>query len=419
MESVRIIYSRRENIAYCMWKYFFDSCGIWVISQTIEDFQTQTENMNNEETQRPTLYILSENEEQFISDKEQKEVVYYVSEDLWSKYLNQKRRDIIPIIWEKKDRVAVCKYLIQRLTDDLNTEFCLMEMMEYFDKYELWGNVWLFQAINEGSVVWDNQVYNACQKYLTQLKKMKDSYIENRYWNFSFIYYNYISDSIKDKNENTQIENIAVLLHMCKKHLKEYGDSSALYWLMGKICGLNSSERRTAVLFYESIQQQDYTPELLYTIGREYEKNYRDKKSAYSYYLKSYQMDKNYKALYKLAVRFNEQNDWKNALALYEICLNQVRKAHQYDSITISDIEYEYKATLRIAEIYKTFIKAVDISDEAKRYLQHTYVDLDNRKDFNELFSKMFSKNTLKLICEIWKKVKEKFQKPCFSNTVL
>ena len=50
MESVRIIYSQNENVAYCMWKYFFDSCGIWVISQTIEEYEnSQGEKEENQE----------------------------------------------------------------------------------------------------------------------------------------------------------------------------------------------------------------------------------------------------------------------------------------------------------------------------------------------------------------------------------
>ena len=56
MESVRIIYSQKENVAYCMWKYFFDSCGIWVISQTIEEYENSLEEKGEtkEKKDRPT-----------------------------------------------------------------------------------------------------------------------------------------------------------------------------------------------------------------------------------------------------------------------------------------------------------------------------------------------------------------------------
>ena len=206
---------------------------------------------------------------------------------------------------------------------------------------------------------------------------------------------------------------------MCKEYLNKYGNSAAFFWIMGKICGLNSSERKTAVLFYNCIQEEDYTPELLYTIGREYEKNYGDEKQAYSYYVKSYQLDYNYKALYKIAVRFNEQNDWRSALSLYETIINQIRGKYKFDTITIADIEYEYKVTIRIAEIYKKYVKASDIAEGATDYLQYIYKKLETRKDFDNLLNKMFDKNALQIRHELWKRIGDKFQTPCFSNSVL
>ena len=88
MESIHIIYSQKENIAYCMWKYFFDSCGIWVISQTIEEYENSLEEKGEtkEKKDRPTLYILSEDERHWIRNKEQKQVAYYVSLKLWNQY---------------------------------------------------------------------------------------------------------------------------------------------------------------------------------------------------------------------------------------------------------------------------------------------------------------------------------------------
>lgn len=422
MESVRIIYSQNENVAYCMWKYFFDSCGIWVISQTIEEYEnSQGEKEENQEKEHiPTIYILSEDERYWISDTEQRWVVYFISENLWKQYPNKEREDILPITWNEREMIIICKVLIQKLTDNMDTVYYLMRLIEYFITYELWGTTWLFKSINlEEETVWDSQIYENSQKFIDLLGGMNDKYLENQYWDFSIIYYSYVSDSIKDKDSSKQIGNIADLLSKCKVYLNKYGDSPALYWLMGKICGLNSSERKTAVLFYHSIQEVYHTPELLYAIGREYEKNYRDEKKAYSFYVQSYKMDKNYKALYKIAVRFNEQEDWQSALSLYEIILNEVRKKYKYDSITINDIEYEYKVTIRIAEIYKKYVKAQDMAEEATEYLQNIYRKLDMRKDFDNLLGKMFGKNALQIRHELWLKIRKKFQTPCFSNSVL
>ena len=422
MESIHIIYSQKENIAYCMWKYFFDSCGIWVISQTIEEYENSLDEKGEtkEKKDRPTLYILSEDERHWIRNKEQKQVAYYVSLKLWNQYPDKERNDVIPIVWSIKENSILCKSLLRILSDDLNTAYYLMRWVDLFSKHESWGYTWLFQTLNlEDKAVWDQHIYEMCRKLIKNLEEMRDEFSKNKYWDFSIIYYSYICDSIMDKDSNKQIENIATLFSMCKEYLNKYGNSAAFFWIMGKICGLNSSERKTAVLFYNCIQEEDYTPELLYTIGREYEKNYGDEKQAYSYYVKSYQLDYNYKALYKIAVRFNEQNDWRSALSLYETIINQIRGKYKFDTITIADIEYEYKVTIRIAEIYKKYVKASDIAEGATDYLQYIYKKLETRKDFDNLLNKMFDKNALQIRHELWKRIGDKFQTPCFSNSVL
>lgn len=58
MKTVRIIYSKEENVTFCMWKYFFDSCGVWVMPQD--------SNQNQEDDERPRLYILSEKDKMQI-----------------------------------------------------------------------------------------------------------------------------------------------------------------------------------------------------------------------------------------------------------------------------------------------------------------------------------------------------------------
>lgn len=422
MDSIHIIYSQKENVAYCMWKYFFDSCGIWVISQTIEEYENSLKEKGDiqEKKGESTLYILSEDERQWIRSNEQQQVAYYVSLNLWNQYPNKERKDVIPIVWDKKESRILYKSLLQILSDDVNVAHYLMCWFDLFSKYESWGYTWLFQTINlKDKTVWDQQIYEMCRKLIENLEEMGDEFSKNKYLDFSTIYYSYIRDSIIDKDSNNQIDNIADLLYMCKNYLNKYGDNPALYWMMGKICGLTSSERKTVVLFYHNIEEENYTPELLYAIGREYEKNYRDEKKAYSYFLQSYKMNKNYKALYKVAVRFNEHDDWQSALSLYEMILNDVRRKYRYDSITINDIEYEYKVIIRIAEIYKKYVKAYDMAEGAIDYLQDLYKKLETRKDFDNLLNKMFDKNALRIRHELWEEIRKKFQTPFFSNSVL
>lgn len=422
MDRIHIIYSQKENIAYCMWKYFFDSCGIWVFSQTIEEYENSLKEKGDTQEKKgiPTLYILSEDERHWIRSNEQQQVAYYVSLNLWNQYPNKERKDVIPIVWEQKESRVHYESLLQILSDNVKVTHYLMRWLDLFSKYESWGYTWLFQTINlKDKTVWDQQIYEMCRKLIENLEKMRDEFSKNKYCDFSIIYYSYIRDSIMDKNSTNQIDNIANLLFMCKNYLNKYGDSPSLYWMEGKICSLSSSERKTVVLFYHSIKEEDYTPELFYKIGYEYEKNYRDEEKAYSYFLQSYKMNKNYKALYKIAVRFNGHDDWQSALSLYEMILNDVRQKYKYDSITINDIEYEYKATIRIAEIYKKYVKLYDMAEESMCYLQKIYNKLQTRKDFDNLLNKMFDKNALQIRHELWERIRKNFQTPYFSNSVL
>ena len=422
MESVRIIYSQKENIAYCMWKYFFDSCGIWVLPQTVEEYENSQgdKGENQGKEHRPTLYILSEDEKHWISNAEQNQVVYFVSLNLWNQYPHKEREDVIPIVWKDRKKIVFCKYLLHKLAVDVGVSFYLTSLLEAFFKYELWGNAWLYREINlDNTAIWDVSKYNSCQQYLDELHKNMDPIDDNRYQAFAEIYYSYIRDGIKDKKSDNQIDNVTQLLYLCQKYTTRYGESSALYYLMGKICSLSLSEKKTTLLFYHNIPMPDYTAEVLYMMGREYEKNYNDQRMADEFYLKSYNTNRNYKALYKIAIRFDKQKEWQSALTLYERILNEIRSNYKNDSITINNIEYEYKVTVRIAEIYKKYVKAPDMVEDARNYLQTLYSSLNEREEFKGLFTKMFGKKALQINNELWLQIRERFQTTCFSNSVL
>ena len=237
MESVRIIYSQKENIAYCMWKYFFDSCGIWVLPQTVEEYENSQgdKGENQGKEHRPTLYILSEDEKHWISNAEQNQVVYFVSLNLWNQYPHKEREDVIPIVWKDRKKIVFCKYLLHKLAVDVGVSFYLTSLLEAFFKYELWGNAWLYREINlDNTAIWDVSIYNSCQQYLDELHKNMDPIDDNRYEAFAEIYYSYIRDGIKDKKSDKQIDNVTQLLYLCQKYTTRYGESSALYYLMGK-----------------------------------------------------------------------------------------------------------------------------------------------------------------------------------------
>ena len=138
-------------------------------------------------------------------------------------------------------------------------------------------------------------------------------------------------------------------------------------------------------------------------------KTYSDKEKALNYYEASYRMDHNYRAEYKIAISYIDSGRWKEALALYEQILRKLKEKRPYDTITIHDLEYEYKTVVKMAEIYKKYV-GNEILDVARNYQKRIFLTLAKRTDFDNLFRKMFKKEMPSMKQYIMREIKRKLQ---------
>lgn len=396
METVRIIYSKEENVTFCMWKYFFDSCGVWVMPQD--------SNQNQEDDDRPKLYILSEKDKMQIKSDEMPQTVYLVSQELYNMLepYEQKRSDIIVISWQKAQMRKNAQRAFLILTESNEESSDLYELYDIFLRYELWGMTWLFSVVIpkktlEGyeKCIWDNRICDACARAIYDIE-MKN--MQNKYSAFAKIYYYYIEKSVEYRqNKEDRDEEMRNIFAMQKQYLftyikKHLANATAYFALNAEICKMGIGEKSTRLLFLKSIDSEDYTAGLLYLIAKdlELEIHHRNSEEAYKYYKKSYLLDKNYKALYEIARIYDKTGDWQGTLSLYVEVLAKVRQEKKCSCISISHIEYEYKVIGKISDIYYEKIKAFDMAKETQLSLKRLINNLNDRKEFDMILNCMF-----------------------------
>ena len=417
MNNINIIYSLENNIQFSMWSYFFKSCGVWVKSQTSSQYRKNIQKKIYSEKKTSLLYILAKNDSDLIKKCERNHTVYLVSKPTLEMYSEEERNDIFSSRVSKSKKTI--SLILQKLSDQSNG-IDLWQAFQLFSRYKLWGNSWLFHEINDQSEAeWNLGITNSCMELYHALNQQIQKTGLNSYNSFMRIYCRYIGVSVQEIEDKAKNQQVTELMRMSHEYIDKFGFDASIFYLMGKICGLSRGEYKTALFFYLDIAKEDRTPELLYTIGREYEKRYNNMEKAFQFYKESYEIDNNYRAQYKLALVCNENGNWKQALTHYSDILNAIQNAKDYDSINISAIEYEYKVTLRMAMIYKNVIQEERMVDSARRYLVRLFQGLGNRKDFDKILRHMFGKAAPQIKNQLWEEVEKKFQTSCFANNIL
>lgn len=394
METVRIIYSKEENVTFCMWKYFFDSCGVWVMPQD--------SNQNQEDDDRPKLYILSEKDKMQIKSDEMPQTVYLVSQELYNMLepYEQKRSDIIVISWQKAQMRKNAQRAFLILTESNEESSDLYELYDIFLRYELWGMAWLFnemkpkqdyQGCYYEKCIWDKNIYTACGRAIADMESIK-----NKYSDFAKIYYYYIEKNVEYRQNLKERWSESVQIFSM---LKEYNESykknnnfnfTAFNYLGAQNCvmGLEQGMREYCL---KIIKPEDYTSELVFEIAKELERKYTDSKEVSEWYNKMYSLNpKNYKVVYELCTKYLKIGAWQESLTLYEELLKYVRAEKKYSCISTSHIEYEYKITGRISDIYFEKVKARDIARDAQLSLKRMDNNLKDRTEFDMILKCMF-----------------------------
>lgn len=407
-----ISYSGSETVTFCFWKYFLEASGIWVSANKI------TDEWKAEREQFPHLVILNADQEGRIARSAYPNYIYLVrkrDQPQWCSPEEWKaRRDVIKLQWwgmrGSPPHMDVLKNLLAGT--EIEKEMC--ELLEIFWQTKLWGAAWLFHEIaQKDKGRWDEEIYEYCREADGRLKNKKG-------WNAQFmaLYCQYIECGVRDRGSAARMRGCRMLLKKCDSMAEQYGWTPSLLVLTGKICTLSSTENKCAISYYESAAAYEKQASLYYDIGHLYEKACGEMETAFLYYKKAFQCDRYYyKALYKLAGTLREREKWMEAMSIYGEILTILLQNKSFDSISICEIEYYYKANKNIKEILEEYISNAKMIEQYRREIQEVYEHPENWCNLHLLMRLMFGREHEAEKCDvIWQEIQKKFNTKCFQT---
>lgn len=229
----------------------------------------------------------------------------------------------------------------------------------------LWLSTWLyFELAYEGLTEWDTWILNNSKtsigdlkNYLDKLEK-KVKVKKSNSWNYKFMYLycKYLETAIENRNPEERKEKVEDLFKDVNKLSLEYGWQPALCELCALIADLSPLKNKMAVLYYKEILENERNPEILYKLGKVYEKKYGDIEKAIKYYELADEAKTHYRARYKIGSYYEKRGEWKKAIIIYESIFEQLKNKtgkHLYNSTTTYDFEYYEKIMIKIRDIFR------------------------------------------------------------------
>lgn len=358
--KIYITYDNNETVTYSFWKQFFLMSGVWVIGNEIEN--TKKHNLEAIKTECLHLYFLSKQNLPVIKDSKIKDNVFYFTniKNCGSNALYKSRKDILPYDWKKKDTFinALDKITFKKKENYSN-------LLETYIGNSLWLSTWLyFELAYEGLTEWDTWILNNSKtsigdlkNYLDKLEK-KVKVKKSNSWNYKFMYLycKYLETAIENRNPEERKEKVEDLFKDVNKLSLEYGWQPALCELCALIADLSPLKNKMAVLYYKEILENERNPEILYKLGKVYEKKYGDIEKAIKYYELADEAKTHYRARYKIGSYYEKRGEWKKAIIIYESIFEQLKNKtgkHLYNSTTTYDFEYYEKIMIKIRDIFR------------------------------------------------------------------
>lgn len=415
--KVFISYSAKASVEKCFWQYFFQSCGIWTSIKQIEN------DLKVDLAQTPHLIILDSEDENKILDVPKKNVVYCVKKSSKTK----KRSDIIKIRWWSKE---FYKDVITILLADKKNRVAIHNLLEIFTGIEngkngewlktegLWGASWLFHEIGYGMMEeWSEEIQDKCNKSIKKLKR-KEREIGDC-WNYKYmkLYCEYLKCGVSNKDFFSRLGECKKILEECEELSKKEGWLPTLCVLSGQICNLSVAESRYAVNYYDIAVKYEQQADLLYEIGRIYEKIYSDNEAALYNYYRSYMCDKNYyRALYKLAIDLEQKDKWIDAMGFYNKIQDILKEIKCKDSITIKEIEYKYKTYSKMINLCQKNISDDDVVNSFEKEINEIREHIEDYVDFGKMFNIMFEPQNCKIkMKDLMNILRQKMKNECIN----
>lgn len=416
MMRVYISYSSGSSIAYCFWKYFFQSCGVWVTSQKIG------KNWVIDKTKKPQLVIL-DNKTKEKYGTSGRNIVYCFDE---MNFLAGVRKDFFGITQWKSIHNSV---LGQLLAGNENLDVLTKLLRIFSAKYDmvsgkmeeegLWSAIWLFHEIAQpaGNKEWDDEIRKKARQAISVLQSGKYALKGSWYHQYMTLYCRYLQCGV-NRSSISRMEQCKNLMEQCAElsEKTEYEGNFALSFLMGKISFLTAAGYKEGVKYFTRMAEFEPQPDIYYEIGQIYEKAYGDHRRAMEFYKEAYCMDHNYyRSLYKLAVKLERSGDWERAVTIYIKIEDIIKKTKPKDSISIRDFEYEYKSRRKLLWLINEYMNEPELVDGLQSQIDDMKNNMDSYVRFDKLFQKMFLENNQQgKIMEMKGELEAKLNQDCY-----
>lgn len=350
--KIYITYDRNETVTFSFWKQFFLMSGVWVIGNKIED-TGKKDDQEKIDSGYLHLYLLSKSNLSVIKENIVKDNVFYFMNlrHYNGNNLYQCRKDILTYDWKKQ-------YTFINALEKITCEK-YRKLIKIYINNSLWLSIWLyFEVAYEKKTEWDDWILKNVKDAIRSLAKFEEKNTEaENLWNYKFmhLYCDYLETAIESRDVEERTEKVRVLLQKVMSLSMERGWQPALCDLCAAISDLSPLENKKAVVYYKELLEYEESPEILYKIGKIYEKKYGDIEMAMRYYKLANINNKYYRAKYKIASYYEKKGDWKHALFLYENIMERIRnelKDNSYHSTTVYDVEYYEKSLIKIRNIF-------------------------------------------------------------------
>ena len=394
---IYISYSAGASVEFCFWKYFFQTCGIWITPKIIK------KNWHLDEIQTPHLIILDSSDEDKINSQMYDNVVYCVRK---SSKAGQRRKDVIKVVWWNQFYHDVLNHLFKNNRNLKEWHILLNiyngnenKVSNEVQQEGLWGANWLFHEMGTSAETWDNEIKSTVIKTVRMLQCYKGTM--GNFWNYQYmlLYCDYLLCGV-NRSQISQIYTCKELLERCEEFAQEKGWFPILHVLAAKIAVLVPTENKYAVSYLKNAVEYEEQADLLYEIGHVYEKAYGDRAKAMQYYLEANMCDLDYyRAVYKLAIEFENNNRWIMAMEKYKEIQEIIYNMRVGNSISVRELEYEYKTCRRIVQICKKKLEASEMEENYQQRINELIQNPYKSVNFHKLIRVMLQRRLDMLCC--------------------
>ena len=162
MEKILIVYSKTENVVHSFWKYFFQSCGVWVKSCDLEKDQI-------EENHYKKLFILDYMNADILDNICPQDVYIVKKNSTFKKYM--KNKNVCVFDWK---RIGTADKIIELIFE--NGAF-MIQLLKYYISNNLWRDAWLYHEVSHTrNHMWDKSIINDCENTIKALRSLDDNY---------------------------------------------------------------------------------------------------------------------------------------------------------------------------------------------------------------------------------------------------